>query len=255
MIRIARTTAAAAALALVASTARAKVVVDYPLADAAGHVHDAAGSGKPIDASNGLADPKDYAQPGPPAGTYGDITLSAADAATLKSAHFGGQTKLDLGPAKDSPLNLTGNFTVTAWVKFDKTDGYHMLLATGAGSGNGWKFGINDGNPTLTANGVADVAADDASVDADKWMFLAVTVAGGKDARTVTFYVNGKKVNADALTADDIKPSDVAQMHLGGADNANDTDENFVGNLAQLRVYDTVLDPAALQAAATTAKP
>jgi hypothetical protein len=242
-------------VALGASVALAKVIVDFPLSDASGHVTDVVAGGKPITVSGDLADPKDYAQPGPAAGTYGEITLSAEQAAAIKSAHFGGKTKLDLGPAKDSPLNLTGDFTVTAWVKFEKTDGYHMILATGAGSGNGWKVGINDANPTFTANGVADVAAEDVTIDSDKWMFLAVTVAGTKDARTVTFYVNGKKANADALTAESITPSDVSQMHLGGADNANDTDENFVGNLAQLRVYDTVLDAAAIKAAATTAKP
>ena len=253
-MRLNRTVLAAAVLAATATFAGAKVVVDYPLSDASGHVQDAV-AGHPVNATTDLPDAKDYAQPGPPAGTYGEVTLTADAAAAVKSAHFDGKAKLNLGPAKDNPLNLTGNFTITAWAKFDTTDGYHMLLATGAGSGNGWKFGINDGNPTFTANGVADVAADDTTIDAGKWTFLAVTVAGAKDARTVTFYVNGKKVGTDALTAEDVKPSDAPQMHIGGADNANDTDENFAGNLAQLRVYDTVLDPAALKAAATTAKP
>jgi len=239
----------AAGLSLNVSVADAKLVVSYPLSDASGHVQDK-GSAKPINASNDLADAKDYAQPGPPAGTYGEITLSGADAAAIKSAHFGGQTKLDLGPATGSPLNLTGNFTVTAWAKFDATDGYHMLLATGAGSGNGWKFGINDGNLTFTANGVADVAAEDQPVQSEVWAFVAVTVTGDKDARTINFYINGKKVNANDLTADDIKVSDAAQMHIGGADNANAVDESFVGNLAQLQVYDTVLDAAAIKAAA-----
>lgn len=243
------------ALTLASTAALAKVVVDFPMADAGGPLKGMVASGKPIDAGAGLPDAKDYSQPGPGAGTYGEITLSAEAAAAMRSAHFDGKAKLNLGPAKGSPLNRTGDFTVTAWVRFDKTEGYHMILATGAGSGNGWKVGINDANPTFTANGVADVATDDLSVDAGKWVFLAVTVAGTDGERKVTFYANGKRVNAEALTAEDVKGSDVEQMHMGGADNANDTDENFVGNLSELRVYDTVLDPAAIRAAATTVKP
>ena len=249
-MRKSRTLFAAAVLTVATSIAGAKVIVDFPLVDAGGHVKDVSAGGK-VSATSDLTAAADYAQPGPAAGTYGEITLAPDVAAGMKSAHFDGKAKLNLGPAKDSPLNVTGNFTVTAWVKFEKTDGYHMVLATGAGSGNGWKFGINDGNPTFTANGVADVAVDDATVDADKWMFLAVTVKGATGERTVTFYLNGKKLGGEALTAEDIKPSDVAQMHLGGADNANDTDENFVGNLSGLKVYDEVLDPAAIRAAAT----
>ena len=249
-MRINRSVLTAAVLTVATSIAGAKVIVDFPLSEPSGHLMDAA-AGHPASATTDLSAAADYAQPGPPAGTYGDITLAPDAAATLKSAHFDGKAKLNLGPATDSPLNVTGNFTVTAWVKFEKTDGYHMILATGAGSGNGWKVGINDGNPTFTANGVADVAVDDSTVDAGKWMFLAVTVAGKTDARTITFYLNGKKLGGEALTADDIKPSDVTEMHLGGADNSNDTDENFVGNLSSLKVYDEVFDAAAIKAAAT----
>ncbi len=245
-----RTVLAAAVLTVATSIANARVVVEYPMSDASGYLKDTVADHR-VSSTTDLSAATDYAQPGPAAGTYGDITLTPDGAAAMKSAHFDGKAKLNLGPAKDSPLNLTGNFTVTAWAKFEKTDGYHMILATGAGSGNGWKFGINDANPTFTANGVADVAVDDVNIDAGKWVFLAVTVKGTAGERTITFYVNGKKVGTDALTAEDLKPSDVAQMHLGGADNANDTDENFVGNLSNLKVYDEVLDAAAVKAAAT----
>jgi hypothetical protein len=248
-MRINRTVLAAAVLTVAASVASAGVVADYPLADASGYLKDTTPAHR-LSTTTDLPAPADYAQPGPPAGAYGSVTLTADDAASLKSARFDGKTKLNLGPAKDSPINLTGDFSVTAWAKFDKTDGYHMILATGAGSGNGWKFGINDGNPTFTANGVADASVDDTTIDAGKWTFLAVTVSGKTGERTITFYVNGKKAG-EAQTADDIKPSDVEQMHLGGADNASDTDENFEGNLSQLRVYDTVLKPDEVKAEAT----
>jgi hypothetical protein len=148
---------------------------------------------------------------------------------------------LNLGQAPGSKLNLVGNFTVSGWFKLSKTDGYHILFATGAGSGSGWKVGVSEGNFLFTANGVADVSLEDVTVDTDKWYYLAVTVEGTTGERKINFYVNGKKANTDALTADDIKSSDAKQMHIGMAENADDAAENLDGYLTDLRVYNTVL--------------
>jgi hypothetical protein len=231
----------------------ADLVGHYKLDEPSGVLHDT-GTGKPADVTNTLKDPKDYAQPAMPASTYGDLKLSDDQAKEFKaSIHVPATDGLNLGPATGSKLNLTGNFTVMAWVKLSKTDGYHIIFATGAGSGNGWKIGVNEGNFVLTANGVADVSLDDVTVDADKWYNIAVTVSGATDARTVTFYVDGKKANTDALTADDIKTSDAKEMHIGTAENSDETPENLDGNLTDLRIYNTVLTEKEIQTAAVTA--
>jgi hypothetical protein len=230
---------------------RADLVAHYKLDEASGVVHDT-GAAPAADSSNSLKDPKNYAQPGVPAGTYGDITLSEDQAKNLKSSvHIPAGDGFNIGPAEKSKLNITGNFTFTGWFKLSKTDGYHILLATGAGSGNGWKVGVNEGSLLFTAAGVADVTTDAVSVDADKWYYLDVTVEGKDGERKINFFVNGKKVTSEALTADDIKPSDAKQMHLGMAENADDTPENLDGNMTDLRVYNTVLSEKEIKAAAT----
>jgi hypothetical protein len=233
----------------------ADLVGHYKLDESSGTLHDT-GTGKAVDVTNSLKDSKDYAQPSVPAGTYGDLTLTADQAKQFKSSiHVPAGDGLNLGLAANSKLNLTGNFTVMAWVKVSKTDGYHIIFATGAGSGNGWKIGVSEDNFVFTANGVADVSLDSVTVEADKWYHVAVTVAGTIDARTITFYVNGKKANTDALTADDIKPSDAKDMHIGTAENGDDTPENLDGNVEDLRIYNTVLNEKEIQTAAVTAAP
>lgn len=230
---------------------RADLVAHYKLDEASGVVHDT-GTAPAADSSNSLKDAKDYAQPGVPAGTYGDITLTEDQAKNLKSSvHIPVGDGFNLGSADKSKLNLTGNFTFTGWFKLSKTDGYHILIATGAGSGNGWKVGVSEGSLLITANGVADVSTDSVSIDADKWYYLAVTVGGVNGERKINFFVNGKKVTSEALTADDVKPSDAKQMHLGMAENADDTPENLDGNMTDLRVYNTVLSEKEIKDAAT----
>jgi hypothetical protein len=234
--------------------ANADLVAHYKLDEASGVVHDS-GAAPAADSTNELKDPKDYAQPGVPAGKYGDLTVTDEQAKALKSSvHISSTDGLNLGPAEKSKLNLTGNFTVTGWFKLAKTDGYHMLFATGAGSGNGWKVGVDDGGFLFTANGVSDLTLDGPTVDADKWYHLAVTVEGTTAERKVTFYINGKRTNTDALTVDNITTSDAKQMHIGTADNADDTSENLDGNVADIRLYNTVLSEKEIQEAATAAK-
>jgi hypothetical protein len=221
-------------------SSNADLIAHYKLDEASGVLHDT-GKAPPSDTTNMLKDAKDYAQPGVPAGKYGDLTVTDDQAKDLKSSvHISATDGLNLGPAEGSKLNLAGNFTISGWFKLAKTDGYHMLFATGPGSGSGWKVGVNDGNFVFTANGVTDVSLDDVTADADKWYFLAVTVEGTTGERKITFYVNGKKANSDPLTADDIKTSDAKQMHIGTAENADDTAENLDGNLTDIRVYNTV---------------
>jgi hypothetical protein len=233
---------------------KADLVAHYKLDEKMGAVHDT-GAAPPTDSTNQLKDVTDYGQPGVPAGKYGDLTVTADDAKTLdKSVHVSATDGLNLGPAEKSKLNLTGNFTVSAWFKLAKTDGYHMIFATGAGSGNGWKFGVNDGNITFTANGVTDLDLDGVTVDPDKWYHLAVTVEGTTGERKVNFYVDGKKANTDALTVEDIKESDAKQMHIGTAENADETAENLDGNVTDVRLYNTVLSEKEIQDAAVGGK-
>jgi hypothetical protein len=229
----------------------AELIAHFKLDETSGVVHDT-GAAPPADSTNALKDSKDYAQPGVPAGKYGEITLSDEQAKNLKSSiHVSATDGLNLPAAEKNKLNITGNFTVSAWVKLAKTDGYHMIFATGAGSGSGWKVGVSEGNFVFTANGVADVSLEDFTVETDKWYHVAVTVTGATDSRKINFYVDGKKINTDELTADDIKTSDAKQMHIGTAENADDTSENLDGNVTDIRVYNTVLTAKEIAEAAT----
>ena len=233
---------------------KADLVAHYKLDEKMGALHDT-GTAPATDTTNQLKDEKDYAQPGVPAGKYGDLTITEDQAKSLgTSVHVSATDGLNLGPAEKNKLNVTGNFTVSAWFKVAKTDGYHMIFATGAGSGNGWKFGVNEGNIAFTANGVTDLDLDGVTVEADKWYHLAITVEGTTGERKINFYVDGKKANTDALTVEDIKESDAKQMHIGTAENADETAENLDGNVADVRLYNTVLSEKEIQTAAVGGK-
>lgn len=147
------------------------------------------------------------------------------------------------------------NLTVAAWVKMDglgqgdkpyprivETPGFYLHL-TGSQSGvalAGLTFGtqVNGG---VSAWSVAEV------VSTGRWAHVAVSCPGGGVGGVPTFYVNGRRW-AGGLT-----PKTVPAVFRGGKaafGNSPGGARPLQGALADIRLYDTLLTPAALAALA-----
>ncbi|MEZ5305364.1 MAG: LamG domain-containing protein [Verrucomicrobiales bacterium] len=122
---------------------------------------------------------------------------------------------------------------------------------------NGWKVGYNGNQLRFTANGVIDVTAPAANftVVADTWYHMAASVEGTAGTRTVRFYVNGDEVYNTTFA--NIATSTSPNMMIGnngqedpGTPGGASFNENFDGNIDEIRLYDTVLTRNEIIAAA-----
>jgi len=124
-----------------------------------------------------------------------------------------GKTRVDEGPVvwQDKPVLRTDqSFTVSAWVKMDRTDRYQVVLAQDgsvnsgfylyyANDGDGvWKFKmLRDATTTDNTGTIAQASAPDAMAS---WHHLVGILDVGQ--RQLRLYVNGQRVATQALMAE-----------------------------------------------------
>jgi len=256
-IRRAVAPAAFAALALIPAALHGELIARYNMEETASPLVDQAG-GQTADAygAGHL-----YQQAGAPAGTCGAITLTnTLGSGVGLSGTNTGTWRLDPpgSTTESAEMNaLTNDFTVMAWV-YVPAGGIPATSRTVIGDddtwdGDAWSFGLRNGSGILDAiefvgNGVKGWATAD-SVVTTGWQHIAVT----KSATTgVRFYHNGV-FNAPRDTAKEndnlTAGNDIFAL---GRSNAYLSNTSFNGGLLmdEVRVYDTVLDAAAIIAAA-----
>jgi len=192
-----------------------------------------------------------YGAPSVPAGTYGAITLTSAQAAAFGTAITGDGTSTFNNSTSSNALNsLAAPTTVMAWIKPVGLVGIQRVISGSGGDGNGWGYGIlASGNQRYTTYGVTDYDQQvGATVQAGAWQHVAVTFTG----TTANIYLNGNLV--DTRTGGNFAANTNEVFALFGQGNAAAT-ERFTGTIDDVRVYSTVLTQPQIVAAAMTPVP
>ncbi len=188
-----------------------------------------------------------YGQSSVPAGTYGSITVTPVDAANFgTSIQFvrSGSGMFQVGnPAEIGDLaepGPTGTFTVMAWVNASVgASSNHRIFATGAP--NGWGVGLSNVDRALfTTFGVSDQRSAVVSAN-NVWQHVAYTWNAG----TIEVFING--VSVFTTTVSNFNDETNPQFGIGGNGNGGD---HFNGRIDELKIYDGVLSPAEIVAAA-----
>jgi hypothetical protein len=232
------------------SVARADVVTRYPMNETGGVLTDVVGgvNQTPVDAGAFT-----YGAPSVPAGTYGPIVITPAQAPAFGTAVTGTGSSIFLNTAGNNALtNLTSPLTVMAWVNPASTAALQRIFSGSAGDGNGWGWGVlGTSFQRFTTYGVFDFDQNvGTQVQAGAWQHLAVTFDGG----TATFYVNGESV--DSKSGGNFRPNANETFALFGLPtSAGGNIELFNGTIDEVRVYNTLLTPPEIIAAATVPEP
>ncbi len=238
------------AIALVASDGQAALVGHWNLNEAGGTIADSAGPTL-TNSSNALL-AGNYGQATVPAGSFGSIPMTAKASTALGTAiNIPATDSFFMGSPVGSDLNVTNNFTAMGWMNPTQLSGSHMLFATGAGGGNGWKFGTSDDHLRFTANGVADTTLN-ATFPANVWQHYAVTVTGAG----ATFFHNGNQIGT--IPFGSVNASTAVSMLLGNNGQGPpgvSFNENFNGRLDEIKIFNNVLTLAEIRAAAQPVLP
>jgi hypothetical protein len=221
-------------------------------------------SGNLIDSTGGHAaavpiGPNAYGQAGVPNGVYGAITVTNAVGTSIGYGPSTTDSFFTSGADNVNPvMNIprTGAFTVMSWVNPTAGDiaaRSYRPISTGSATGadRGWglalRLATTDGSSStirFTNYGVLDNDSDPFAVIPGNWVHIAATYNNG----AINYYLNGNLLGGadNSLFGDDLA---AARLTIGGRLGGNDSDQ-MSGRIDGLRVYDTVLTAAEIQAAA-----
>ncbi|MDB5294109.1 MAG: proteinsorting protein/Myxococcales trans [Phycisphaerales bacterium] len=239
--------------------AHGSAIVHYALNETSGSAADVIGgvTMSPINqtaAEFGLK----YAQPSVPAGTYGAVTLTPAQAANFGTAiagdsRFPGFASFVSGNTPNALNTLAGPFTITAWVLPDTFDTIGRILAgtsvTIGTQKSGWGYGVlTSGRQRFTTYGVKDFdQSSGASAAQDVWQHVAVTYSATATTATVGMYLNGTLVQT--LTGGPFQTVNPASRM--GLFSTGTGSETFAGSIDDVWVYNNVLTQNEIRTAAT----
>ena len=151
--------------------------------------------------------------------------------------YLDGETYLTL-EGLDEINNLNNAFTIMAWVRPEALGSWQRILAHGrTTSNNGFSFGFKNSNLVFTTNAVEDYVSSAVVADGE-WQHVAVVFDNENDAH---FYLNGGFVDEITDTSSMNLNSD-DPIFIGAIENTSGVlDEQYVGDLDELIVYDRML--------------
>ncbi len=171
------------------------------------------------------------------------------EATWTPAGKFGGTLNFDgvndlVNINHSASLNLTSAFTLEAWVRPANVGGWRNILMKEITGNQSYSLYATDG-PNGPAASYATVnsevsARGGGTLPLNTWTHVASTFGGG----SLKLYVNGVLVNTRALTGN-VKTSTLP-LRIGG--NLIWTDENFAGQIDEVRVYNRTLTQAEIQA-------
>ena len=185
--------------------------------------------------------------------TDGTSPALAGDPGTCRYGEFDGIN--DYIQLPDSFENLTGSFTITAWINPRNQDRGQRILADDENNTRGYAFSLGDpGNGRLRfySRGVSPISVDTQSavVSTNTWTF--VTAVHNAETKTREIYVNGIRQDlrddhrntGQALTYSGNWGTDSGFASIGGETNRGETGNRFTGNIDEVRVYKSALTSA-----------
>ena len=193
-------------------------------------------------------------------GSAGAVVLQFSTAATTQDGdflyNFNGSTQYAEVPATSSALNLTGDFTLEAWVK--PTTNCASAYCVIAGRDNNYLLGVSNGTyrwQVSTSSGVSTWYDTGVAISLGQWQHVALVRSGV----SVLFYLNGQLMttqnNADtdasgltiALTATSQVGFGWFELAARGAEHS----DMFTGGIDDVRVWNTVRTAVAIGDPAT----
>lgn len=137
----------------------------------------------------------------------------------------------------NNSLDLTNNFTISAWVKTNSIATKQRVVdkrSATAGSG-GYSFGIEVGGKLIfTSYNVADITTPTAHVSANTWTHLAVTYQNQTNG--LNFYVNGNLVYTTNGVG--VIPANIYPLRISGESSGIAL---WNGQLDEVRIWQRVL--------------
>lgn len=179
---------------------------------------------------------------------HGNLTNSAAFA----SGKFGNALTLDGSSYVETPdpkLDLSGDFTIEAWV--NPTSNRGTIINNLAGNSNaptGFALGLYYGQVAFYwGNGicgflVCTVFDFDHNVKTDEWTHIAVTV-NRSQTEPVRFYVNGQEYVANSSSNYTGNIDGVTNIRVGHSSQFGE----FYGSIDELKIYNRALTKSELQ--------
>ncbi len=134
--------------------------------------------------------------------------------------------------AKDTKVDLTGDFAISAWIKAPVREEGVRTIATG---GSVWAVILDEnGELSFEANGVEGLESSDVALIDGCWHHVLVSRGGD----TLTYYVDGESVKT--LTVSGVI-GNTKHVYIGSASSGK---KGFDGSIAQVRIYGADKNPA-----------
>ena len=206
-----------------------------------------------------------YGIPSAQAGAYGAITLtnSLGAAVAISGANTGAW---DYSLADSTKFcDLSNDYTLMAWIYVPPTgvpvngDDIPILGGDETWNGFGFEWGLSDASTSnsimITTWGIEEFLTPSIPFQLNAWQHIAVIKSG---TAGVIFYYNGVSVLTNAtsiaLQPNNVNASDDMYYSICRSLGNEAGDDNFNNGLAvdEVRVYDTVLSPAQIIAAASS---
>jgi len=218
--------------------------------DSWGTVQDSSGNGHDGSARNGAV-------------TSGLDPVIAGSPGTCRYGSFDGNDDyIDLAGLPD----LTGSFTITAWIRADQLGKDQRIFADDQTNSGGFALSLGDGgNGRLRffSRQVNPVSVDTqaAVISAGQWHHVAAV--HDRDARTRTIYVDGVAVLLNGGVTSPVYSgtwgSDPGAASIGGENSAAGSEAvanwRFDGNIDEVRIYTTALSQSQVQVVKNEARP
>ncbi|GAB5525869.1 MAG: hypothetical protein Roseis2KO_37410 [Roseivirga sp.] len=138
----------------------------------------------------------------------------------------------------DNSLDITGDFSVSAWVNLDNTTGQRGILSKQGSGDNAWGFLLATGALPRMRLGTSftDIDASTASgISTGTWYHLSGTFDAS--AGSVNFYLNGAQLGT-AVSTSDTPDSNTSTLQIG----SEGVDDFIDGRLDEIRLSAVVRD-------------
>jgi hypothetical protein len=165
----------------------------------------------------------------------GDVDPNVEGAPGFGSgAYFDGLTsQIFIGPGDETGFgDLTGNFTVMAWMNPDQFAHKNRVFGSSPHGGAGWGWGTNGDQLEITTWGIKDYTQP-VPLEAGEWIHAAIALDDDFQAH---FYVNGEFIGTQSHSAEGLPT--VNEFYIGFACCAP---EYFEGYLDEVAVFSGVL--------------
>jgi hypothetical protein len=211
-------------------------------------------AGVAISSAQWVIDHPPYTSDGDPAKVNDTPSGAATDLALQFDVNGADAIDMAAVPDPNGVLNLNGDWTLEAWVKYDGTvDGNRDVIFYYGHPGHGYSLSVNYAAVNklqVTTLGIADMPSDTAVVEPDLWQHVAVV---HKKGESITYFINGKEAGTRAYTGGTILAETNKVLYIGAEWNGG---LPFTGFIDRIRISNSALTAGELDSdAANPAAP